>query len=331
MAATVVEFDFEAKQERTIPAEQARAACDAGRFCWVDVDADEDRAAAEALLHGLGVNEHAVAEAVGPDEEGRYDVYDDCLHFAVTSASRRGGTLVTSHVDIILGERFLVTLRRGPVDFIDQVRKRYRQDFLKFAKSGSFILFECWDSVIEGYKKARNVLEDEVDRVQSRIFGPSGADDKIFNEVAVATQDLLRFRKSLLAAREVLHELAYRKSPFVAESTQPFLGNMVGTLERIGSDSAVQREILAETLNLYIGITSHRTSRVVSRLTVVSMIFLPLTFLCGVYGMNFDQSDGHRNPLMPELTWDYGYMMFWVLAASIAVGLLSYMKWRKWV
>jgi magnesium transporter len=60
------------------------------------------------------------------------------------------------------------------------------------------------------------------------------------------------------------------------------------------------------------------------------MIFLPLTFLCGVYGMNFDQADGHKNPLMPELTWEHGYRMFWVLALTIAAGLLFFMKRKRW-
>src|SRR4029450_11390586 len=104
-------------------------------------------------------------------------------------------------------------------------------------------------------------------------------------------------------------------SPFIAESTQPFLDRMVGTLERLGSDLAVEREILAETLNLYMGIVSHRTNRVVNRLTVISMVFLPLTFLCGIYGMNFD--------VLPELHWQWGYALFWGAAIAIAVSLLA--------
>ena len=332
-AATAVEFDFGSKKERVIPAALARASVDSGLFCWVDLDVQKDPAEAERVMRELGVNEHAVREALGPDVDGRYDTYEECLHIAVTSGSFKEGHFHPSHVDILIGERFFITLRRGAVDFIEQVRRVYRQDFIRFAQTPSFLLYEYWDQLIEGFKKAFRSMEVYVEKVQSQIFGD--VDDRIFNSVAEVTRDLLQFRKIVMAAREVLHELSTRRSPFVAESSQPFLEKMGGTLERLSADLTVEREVLAETLNLYMGIVSHRTNRIVSRLTVVSMIFLPLTFLCGVYGMNFtiEKEDGSgipRNLLMPELTWEYGYITFWAIAVTLAVSLLTFMKWRKW-
>ena len=128
-------------------------------------------------------------------------------------------------------------------------------------------------------------MEDEVERIQSSILGD--LDDTIFHRVSEVTHDLLTVRKNVLADRAVLQELALRRSRFVNPSTQPYLSNMVGTLERLGNDLSTEREILAEALNLYLSMVSHRTNRIVNRLTVLSAIFLPLTFLCGVYGMNF--------------------------------------------
>ena len=328
--ATAVEFDFENKVERPIPAADARAACEAGRFCWIDLDAEADRQSAEAILHEMGVNQHAIHEALGPDVDGRHDLYEDCLHIAVTSGTidAATGKLRTSHVDIVIGERFLVTLRRGPVEFIEQVRRHYRQDFLKFARSPSFLLYEYWDALIEAFRKTIRAFGAQVEQFQDQVLAESEVSDAIFTDVSAVTRDLLSFRKIMLAAREVLHELASRRSPFVAESTQPFLEKMVDTLERLSSDLAVERDILSETLNLYMGVVSHRTNRVVSRLTVISMVFLPLTFLCGVYGMNFDPAAGSAS--MPELGWRYGYLSFWAIALAIAIGLLTYMKRRRW-
>jgi magnesium transporter len=106
-------------------------------------------------------------------------------------------------------------------------------------------------------------------------------------------------------------------------SSPTYLANMVGTLQRLGDDLTTEREILAELLALYLGIVSHRTNRLVNRLTVISVIFLPLTFLCGVYGMNFDN--------MPELHWSYGMVYFWAMAIVISAGLVAFMKWRRWL
>ena len=318
--ATAVEFDFEKKLERSIPPHEAKAACDAGKFCWIDIDAAEDVELAEAILKEMGVNAHAIKEAIGPDIDGRYDLYDDCLHFAVTSGSLVDGKLKTSHVDVVMGERFLMTIRRGRVEAIDGIRRHYRQDFLRYAKTPSFLIYEFWDALVDNYKRTIRGLAGQVELFQDQIFGE--VSDAIFDNVSAVTRDLLSFRKIMLAAREVLHELASRRSPYVSENTQPFLEKMVDTLERLGADLSVERDILSETLNLYMSMTSHRTNKIVSRLTVISVVFLPLTFLCGVYGMNFE--------VLPELHWRYSYVVFWAVAFLMGGGLLTYMKKRKW-
>jgi magnesium transporter len=98
---------------------------------------------------------------------------------------------------------------------------------------------------------------------------------------------------------------------------------MVGTLERLGSDLTVEREVLAEMLNLYLGIVGHRTNRVVNRLTALSAVFLPLTFLCGVYGMNFTH--------LPEKDWQYGYLYFWLVVVGVSVALVLFMRTKRWM
>jgi magnesium transporter len=320
-----VAFNFGTKEEQAITVEQVAASCRDGLFCWIDVDCDANPEAARAALQELAVNRHAVEEALGPDSDGRHDLYDDCLHIAVTAAHFKDGKLAPSHVDMLIGEGYMITLRRGQVEFVEQVRRHYKQDFRKFAKTGSFLLYEYWDALIDSYKRAMRAFEGHAERVQAKIFETE--DDTLFEEVSEVTRDLLHFRKMLLASREVLSEISSRRSPFISESTQPFLERMASTLERLSADLTVERETLAETLNLYMGIVSHRTNRVVNRLTVISMVFLPLTFLCGVYGMNFAPDAGGT---MPELGWKHGYLAFWVVTLVTAAALLLFMKRKRW-
>lgn len=317
---TVVEFDFENRRERTIPIEEAGLAFDKGLSCWIDVDVTDPETAKRALRL-LDINDLAIEEALSHPRGGRYDVYDKCLHVALTAPHFAGGRLSVSHVDLITGERLIVTLHRGRVEFLEQVRQGYQHFFATFAESLGFLLFEVWDRSIDSHRKGLLRLEDEVEQIQNCILGD--LDDSIFQRVADVTQDLLTLRKNVLADRAVLQELALRRSKFVNPSTQPYLSNMVGTLERLGSDLSTEREILAETLNLYLGIVTHRTHRIVNRLTVLSAIFLPLTFLCGVYGMNFR--------VLPELEWEYGYLFFWALVFLITGGLLAFLKIKRWL
>jgi magnesium transporter len=318
---TAVEFDFGTRQERTIPVGSVTDACARGKYCWVDLDLAADPEAAEGLLRGLGIEARAIDEALAPEGVSRYDVYGDCFSFAVTAGRFEDGRLVTSRVDALIAESLFVTVRRGDVEFLRQVRRTYPQDFVKFAKSPSFLLYEFWDHLIESYRRAGRTLADLVRQVQDRIFGET--DDTIFSRVAGLSRDLLALRKLVLEAREVLDELTTRRFPFVAESTLPFLEKMVGALERVAADLAVGRESLAETLNLYMGIVSHRTNRVLNRLTVISLVFLPLTFLCGVYGMNFE--------VFPEVRWKYGYLFFWAITLLIVSASVAYIRAKKWL
>jgi magnesium transporter len=318
---TAIEFDFDTKQERIIPPEAIPSAFIHGRCCWIDLDI-ADRAMSESVLRELGVHNVVIEEALNAHVAGRHDVYEECVHVVVTAAAFKEGELATSQVDVIVGEQFIVTLHRGNVDFLDQVRRTYSKDFQKFAKTLSFILYEIWDHLIDSYQKVLRAIGNEVESIQSQMLGE--VDDEIFTRVGKLTRQLLQFRKLTLNARDVLHELATRRSSFVSETSQPFLNNMVDALERLGSDLSVERATLAETLYLYMGQVSHRTNKVMNRLTTISVIFLPLTFLCGVYGMNFEQN-------FPERYWAYGYPFFWIVAVTIAGGLLWLMKRNRWI
>jgi magnesium transporter len=322
-----IEFDFANRKERAISQAEVADCCGRGLFCWVDIDVSKAEAGQDAkavvggLLRDLKVDAMAIEEVLGPDREGRYDVHEGCLHFALSEGRLEGDRLITAHVDVVLGERFLVTFHRRDVEFLRLMRRTYREDFLKFARSPGFLLYEIGDHLIDGYKKTLQRVAEEVEKVQLQLFGE--VDDGIFKHVAELTSDILQFRKIVMASRELFHELASRRSEFVSETTQPFLESMAGTMERLSGDLTTEREVLNETLNLYMGMVSHRTNKVVNRLTVISVIFLPLSFLCGVYGMNLKG--------IPETEWDYGYPAFWTLAILLSGVLLLLMRRYRWV
>jgi magnesium transporter len=317
---TVIEFDFSAKRDRAIDASDVPASRAKGLYCWADADG-ADPAAVEALLKAAGVNDLAVREVLGHDREGRFDVYDDCLHFAATETRLDAGQLAASHIDVVLAAGLMVTYHRKDAECIRQMKRTYRDDFIRFSRSPSFLLYEFGGHLIECHRATLGAYAEQVEQAQLRLFGQ--IDDDIFRSVAALTSDLLSFRKIMTAARELFHEMAARKSAFISETSLPYIERMAGKMERLGHDLSAEREILTETLNLYMGMVSHRINRVINRLTVISMIFLPLSFLCGVYGMNLKN--------IPEMDWEYGYAFFWAAALVIAGGLFVFMKRRKWL
>src|SRR5262249_53776940 len=154
-------------------------------------------------------------------------------------------------------------------------------------------VYELWDQLTESYLGMQRALEGRVEVLQRELMGE--ADDRVFARVAELGADLLRFRQVLVPARAVLADLATRRSLFLSDLTQSHLTTLVGPVEPLQQDTLVDRDILTESLNLHMSLVAHRTNLVMRKLTVVSVIFLPLTFLCGVYGMNFRH--------LPELEW----------------------------
>jgi len=314
--ATAVSFDFRGKQLADIDVSAARGEMDAGRFVWIDVNiarGDEAR----ALLASLGLcDQGLIDDAFSREPATQLARYDDYIHLVLSGCRLGGKSFELERVDVVMGERFLLTLRRGEVSFLKSLRKQYRTDFVRFAQSPSFMLFELWDHLIDNYLSVHKAFEERVQELQRELAGD--VDDRIFGDVSSLSSDLLDLRKVVLPARAVLTDLSTKKSAFVSEATQPFLLNMVGTVERVLQDVLVDRDILSDALNSHMSLVAHRTNKVMGKLTVVSVIFLPLTFLCGVYGMNFE--------VLPETKLEWGYYGFWGLAIVIVIVLVAVMR-----
>ena len=189
----------------------------------------------------------------------------------------------------------------------------------EYAQTPSFFVYDIADFLITHYQSVQAKFEDQVELVQNALV--SDVDESLFSRVSELGSDILKFRKVLLPARTTLTELATRKSPFVSDETQDFLSRMLGTLDRTLQDLLVARDILSESLDLHMSLVAHRTNRVVTRLTAVSVVFLPLTFLCGIYGMNFE--------FMPELAWPVGYALFWAVVILVTTLQLIFLRRKK--
>jgi magnesium transporter len=313
---SIVELDFTTKAHRPLPVDEVAASMEAGKFVWIDVDVAHTEDARKLLAKLALIEPEIVEDALSREPATQIARYEDYLHLVLSGCRLVGHKFDLERVDVSFGEHFMLTLHKGQPVFLEAVRRSYLKDFERFAQSPSFLLYELWDHLIDNYLAVHKKFEDRVDEVQHRLVGE--VDEAVFGEASELGADLLHLRKVVLPARAVLTELSTRKSPFVSEATQPFLGNMVGTIERVLQDVLVDRDILSGSLNNYMSLVAHKTNKVMSRLTVVSIIFLPLTFLCGVDGMNFH--------VIPELEWEHGYAMFWSVAAVIVGGLIWLMR-----
>jgi magnesium transporter len=316
--STAIAFDFADKTTEQVALQDVAGLIGAGAYCWLDFD---DLHTACTTLAELGVDPTTVDRVIKNQAEGQFQLGRNCIHCTVIETRVAGEELRLCALQVILGQNFLVTVHSHPSKVIERVLETYEEDFLELAESGGFLLFELADHLIAGYRDELLRLSHGVEDIQKRLLGDVG--DEILRDVSELTRSLLDYRNAAVTAREVIHELATRRSPYVSPSTHPYLDRQTVSLERLAGDAATERTVLSETLALYMGIVSHRTNKVVNRLTVVSMVFLPLNFLAAVYGMNFEN--------MPELGWRYGYAGFWGAISIVVCLLLWNLRRRRWL
>lgn len=312
-------LDFRDKSHGAIAVDEVSSAIAAGRFVWIDTNlrdqthSDLKRELPECLADQTPVLKILSAEYQQNTDDQVSSLHrtDDALHIRLVGAKDTSKTIISEVLDIVITEGLLATFSEGSCGVLHAVRRDYIRDFEQHAATPSFLLYEFWDKQIEQFLEVQGHLDEEVE--ETRLALRISADEATLTKLANVSGRLLALRKRVLPARRVLEELVSRKTTLVSEATLQFMGNMIGTLERLLADITANREILESAMNFSLTVMTHRTNMTMNRLAVVSTIFLPLTFLCGVYGMNFE--------VMPETAWIHGYKMFWIVSAIITFTL----------
>lgn len=315
-----IEFDFSTKKEFGITIEDIKAECAEGHYYWIYLDI-EGISNFVHILQRLCPNTAIDDEFLKGDARELLNFFHDSLHFKVFETYIQDGKLVSNPLQVIMGKSFIATIYKQHSMVVERMLATYQDDFVNFSQSPGFLLFEIADYISNKYQSTYRELEEEIDKLQLKLF--ENIDDEIFLRVANATQQLLEFRSVLVSARELVTILATRKSPFIRETTQPYLESKSNLLNRLSDDLSTQRAVISDTLHLYMGYVGYKTNSLINRLTIISLIFLPITFLAGVYGMNFD--------FLPELKWKYSYYVFWSIVFLLVTSSLLFFKLRKWI
>jgi magnesium transporter len=315
-----IEFDFSNKKDFEISIGEVTAECKEGHYYWIYLDLEGVSIFLD-ILQRLCPNTPIDGEFLKGDTRELLNLFHDSLHFKLLETYIMNGQLVSKPIQVILGKCFIATIYERDSKVVESLLHTYHDDFINFSQSPGFLLFEIVDYITNIYQLAYRKLEQEIDKLQLNLF--EKIDDEIFQKVANSTQQLMDLRSALVSAREIISVLATRRSPFIRETTQPFLESKSSLLNRLSDDLSTQRAVISDTLNLYMGYVSHKTNSLINRLTIISLIFLPITFIAGVYGMNFD--------FLPELKWRYSYYVFWSFVLLIVAGTLLFFKLRKWI
>ena len=295
---------------------------------WVNVDGLGDAGLVARFGELLGLHRLALEDVLHPPQRPKLDRYPghDFLIAAMTDPGP-DGTLHNEQLAVFFGDNWVITFQERPGDSFDPVRRRIRDGAGKIRTSGpDYVVYALLDAVVDSYYPLLESVSDRLEGLEDEILQRPGPG--VIGRIHEARRDLLVVRRAMWPTRELVTQLS-REEGLCASDTRLYLRDAYDhTIELIDMIENL-RDLASGLMEVYLSVASHRMNQVMTVLTVITTIFMPLSFIAGVYGMNFDTRAGRTN--MPELHWRFGYLFALGLMAATTIAMLYFFRRRNWI
>jgi magnesium transporter len=291
---------------------------------WINVDGVHRPDLVQRLGAKFGLHPLILEDIVHTHQRPKIEQYENCVFIVLkmlTYAKERQ-EIVAEQISIILGENFVISFQEGKEgDVFDDIRAQIRAEATRVRKMGAdYLVYALIDAIVDHYFLVLDNVGELLEQVEEELVTrPEAA---TLQSIHRLKQSMILTRKAVIPLRDVMMALQHRDSQLMTEALQPYLRDLYDHVVRVVDQIETYREMLAGMLEIYLSSVSNRLNEVMKVLTVISTIFIPLTFIAGVYGMNFHY--------FPEITWRYGYVFFWGIILAIAVTMVIYFRRKHW-
>ncbi len=300
-----------------------------GSVLWLNLDGLGDVAMLQRVGERFGLHPLALEDVLNAPQRPKMDDYDEHLFIVMHMAHLLpDGVIEFEQMSLFLGADFLITVQEREGDVFDPVRKRLRsgRGYAR-ARGHDYLAYALIDSLVDYYYPVLEKLAESIEDLEDLVLDHPPKDT--VEQVHDMKRLLGEIRRAAWAQRELVSRLKSDDSGLIREETQIFLRDVHDHAAQVLDLTESSREVAGGLIELYMSSVGLRTNEVMRVLTVVASIFIPLTFLAGIYGMNFDP---HASPYnMPELEMRYGYPVFLLSMLLIAVGMVLYFRKRRWL
>jgi magnesium transporter len=239
------------------------------------------------------------------------------LHF-----DEENQTIKPEQVSMVLGRGFVISFQEKVGDVFDFVRNRLRNNKGRIRKMHEdYLLYSLLDSIVDSYFNVLEKLAEKIEILEDELV--NNPTEETIYKIHSLKKEMIYLRKSIWPLRELVSGLLRSESELITKSTEIYLRDVYDHTIQVIDTVESFRDMISGMLDTYLSSISNRMNNVMKVLTIIATIFIPLTFVAGVYGMNFEY--------MPELQWRYGYLGVWIIIAVIALLMLAYFKKKKWL
>jgi magnesium transporter len=288
---------------------------------WINVSGMHDVARVERLGNALGLHPLVIEDILSTDQRPKTENYSEYLYIVLKSLGG-GQEIAAEQISLILGHGFVISFLESDSGIFNGVRDRLIKNPAHYAKSGAdYLAYALMDTVVDNYFVIFEKFGDRIEALQEVLIARPEPEN--LRELNVLKQDVLYLRKSVWPLREVVSTLQRGDSPLVQKSTGLYLRDLYDHTIHVVDTLETYRDMLSGMMDIYLSSLSIRLNEVMKVLTIIATIFMPLSFIVGIYGMNFRY--------MPELGWRWGYPLVLLLMTAIAAGMLVYFRRKKWI
>lgn len=298
------------------------------RVTWIDVRGLGDGSIVERLGEHFQLHPLAISDVINVGQRPKVEHYDNFLFVVVHMVTFDSeGELKWEQVSVVLGDHFVLTFQETPQDCLEPLRLRIRTSRKTVRESGAdYLASAVIDAIVDGYFPVLEKFGDRLEEFEELIL--EERKHGVLGDLYVIKRELGGFRRAVWPLREALSQLMRDDEPRLTDPTQLHMRDTLDHTMQVIEVNETYRELAASLVDVHLSMVGQRTNDIMRVLTVISVIFIPLTFVAGVYGMNFDTSA----PLnMPELHWPHGYVFFWFICLIVAAGLLLIFRRLGWL
>lgn len=291
---------------------------------WININGLNHTDAIEKIGKHYSIHPLILEDIANTQQRPKIDEYEDYLFVVLKMLYfDKDEKLCIEHISFVLGKNYVVSFQESSGDVFDGIRERLRTGKGRVRSMGSdYLLYVLMDAAVDNYFNLIEVMGDKIEELEDTLFEKK-PNDTITYEIQDLKREILKIRRAVFPLREVVNRIEKSDNPLISEKTQHYLRDLYDHIIQVSENVDIYREMIWGLMDMYMTTISNKMNEVMKVLTIMATIFIPLTFIAGIYGMNFEN--------IPELKFKYGYHVLWGVMLVIFVGMLYYFKRRKWL
>lgn len=320
----VIDYDANSLEEKELSPKECANYTQTKTVSWITLHGLHDASLIKEIGDAYHIHPLALEDILNTGQRPKVEEYDNSLFIVIKMLKfdTEFQRTVSDQLSFVLGENYLLSFHEKPVDVFEPVRERIRKHRGRIRNLGvDYLAYAILDTIVDNYIFAIEALGAKIEDNEEKVL--ANPSNEVLEEIRNHKHEVNYLRKSIRPARELIMQLIKDDSDLISDQIHPFLKDLQDLASQATEALDSYREMLSDQLNIYNTSISNKLNEIMKVLTIFAAIFIPLTFIAGIYGTNFEY--------LPELKFKYSYFIFWVVMISVAAVMVRFFKKKDWI